>query len=47
MEHNKIDLEEIRKLIPHREPFLYIDELSILKNYKAMALKNSLMQNFF
>ena len=48
MEHNKIDLEEIRKLIPHREPFLYIDELSnIEKLSKATGIKKFTNAEFF
>ncbi len=40
MEKDKIKLDEIRKLIPHREPFLYIDELSnIEKLKKATGIK--------
>ena len=40
MEKDKIKLDEIRKLIPHREPFLYIDELSnIEKLNKATGIK--------
>ena len=48
MEHNKIDLEEIRKLIPHREPFLYIDEMSnIEKLSKATGIKKFTNAEFF
>ena len=40
METKKINLTEIKKLIPHREPFLYIDELiNIEKLVKASGLK--------
>ncbi len=27
-----LDIEEIKKLIPHRSPFLFVDECTILKN---------------
>lgn len=40
MEKDKINLREIKNLIPHREPFLYIDELSnIEKLKKATGIK--------
>ena len=41
MEKDKINLTEIKKLIPHREPFLFIDELAnIEKLNKATGIKN-------
>ena len=41
MEKDKINLTEIKKLIPHREPFLYIEELeNIEKLKKATGIKN-------
>ena len=30
----KLNIEEIKKLIPHRKPFLFIEELSIIKKGK-------------
>ena len=40
MEKDKINLVEIKKLIPHREPFLYIDELENIKKLsKATGIK--------
>jgi 3-hydroxyacyl-[acyl-carrier-protein] dehydratase len=40
MEKDKINLDEIKMLIPHREPFLYIDELAnIEKLNKATGIK--------
>ena len=40
MAKDKIDSVEIKKLIPHREPFLYIDELeNIEKLKKATGIK--------
>ena len=40
MEKNKICLSEIKELIPHREPFLYIEELNnIQKLKKATGIK--------
>ena len=40
MEKNNIDLSEIKDLIPHREPFLYLDELeNIQKLKKATGIK--------
>ena len=49
MENNKIDLVEIKKLIPHREPFLYIEKLTnIEKLKKATGIKKfSNEDNFF
>ena len=36
----KINISEIKELIPHREPFLYIDELvNIIKLKKATGVK--------
>ena len=49
MEKSSINLDEIKNLIPHREPFLYIDELqNISKLNEATGIKkfkNS--DNFF
>ena len=40
MEISKINFEEIKELIPHREPFLFIDELiNIKKLEKATGVK--------
>jgi 3-hydroxyacyl-[acyl-carrier-protein] dehydratase len=40
MEKNNIDLNEIKLLLPHREPFLFIDELiNIKKLDKATGVK--------
>ena len=40
MEKNKICLSEIKELIPHREPFLYIEELNnIQKLNRATGIK--------
>ena len=49
MEKDKIDLEEIKDLIPHREPFLYLDELvEIEKLNKATGIKRfTNSENFF
>tara|TARA_X000000368_G_scaffold46119_1_gene33058 strand:- start:175 stop:609 length:435 start_codon:yes stop_codon:yes gene_type:complete len=30
----KLNIEDIKKLIPHREPFLFIDELSVIEKGK-------------
>ena len=38
MEKNRIGLKEIRSLIPHREPFLFIDELA---NIEKLGLNNT------
>lgn len=35
-----LDAREIRKMIPHRFPFLLIDRVSELSDERAMALKN-------
>ena len=49
MEKNQINLTEIRELIPHREPFLYIDKLAnIEKLSKATGIKKfTIKDNFF
>ena len=40
MPNIKINLNEIRELIPHREPFLFLDELiDIIKLKKATGIK--------
>ncbi len=40
MEKSKINISEIRELIPHREPFIFIDELiDIVKLKKATGIK--------
>ena len=49
MEKDKINLAEIKKLIPHREPFLYIEELTNIKKLKkATGIKKfRINDNFF
>ena len=49
MPNSKINLNEIRELIPHREPFLFLDELvNIIKLKKATGIKTfSKDENFF
>tara|TARA_Y100000992_G_C21175385_1_gene448041 strand:+ start:452 stop:910 length:459 start_codon:yes stop_codon:yes gene_type:complete len=49
MPNTKINFNEIRKLIPHREPFLYLDELvDIIKLKKATGIKTfSKDESFF
>ena len=49
MEKDKINLVEIKKLIPHREPFLYIEELTNIKKLKkATGIKKfRINDNFF
>ncbi len=48
MEKDKIYLDEIRALIPHREPFLYIDELeNIVKLNMATGIKKFTLQDIF
>ena len=49
METNKIDLDEIKLLIPHREPFLFIDKLiNIRKLDQATGIKSfKKTDNFF
>ena len=40
MEKSKINISEIRELIPHREPFIFIDELiDIVKLKKARFMR--------
>ena len=47
--HNiKIDFNEIRELIPHREPFLFLDELvNIIKLKKATGIKTFSKDEYF
>ena len=48
MLNDKIVLDEIRELIPHREPFLYLDELvNIEKLNKATGIKTFSKSEFF
>ena len=45
----KLNIEEIKKLIPHRYPFLLIDKLiNIIPNESAVGIKNvTCNENFF
>ena len=48
MPNIKINLNKIRELIPHREPFLFLDELiDIIKLKKATGIKTFLKDEFF
>ena len=49
MPNEKLNVDEIRKLIPHREPFLFLEELiNIKKLSKATGIKTySNNENFF
>ncbi len=49
MQKNKINCNEIKELIPHREPFLYIDELDNIEKLKeATGIKTFTNEdNFF
>tara|TARA_Y100000816_G_C25862275_1_gene450194 strand:- start:6 stop:464 length:459 start_codon:yes stop_codon:yes gene_type:complete len=48
MEKNKIDLKLIKVLIPHREPFLFIDELiNIKKLERATGIKLFKKSDYF
>ena len=49
MPNEKLNFDEIRELIPHREPFLFLDELiNIKKLSKATGVKTySNNENFF
>ena len=48
-ENIKLNIEEIKKLIPHRYPFLLIDKLiNIVPNESAVGIKNvTFNENFF
>ena len=35
-----LDLEDIKKILPHRHPFLMIDQIVELKGNKAVGIKN-------
>ena len=49
MPNERLNVDEIRELIPHREPFLFLDELiNIKKLSKATGIKTySNNENFF
>ncbi len=48
MPNIKIDFNEIRGLIPHREPFIFLDELAdIIKLKKATGIKTFTKDEFF
>ena len=48
MPNIKIDFNEIRELIPHREPFLFLDELvNIIKLKNATGIKTFSKDEFF
>ena len=48
MPNIKINFNEIRELIPHREPFLFLDELvDIIKLKKATGIKTFSKDEFF
>ena len=49
MPNERLNIDEIRELIPHREPFLFLDELiNIEKLSKATGIKTySHNENFF
>ena len=36
----KLDIEEIKKLIPHRDPFLFVDTCEIIYQVNMVNLKN-------
>ena len=49
MKKNELNIEEIKKLIPHRYPFLLIDKLiDIIPKESAVGVKNvTFNENFF
>ena len=48
MPNMKINLDETRELIPHREPFLFLDELvNIIKLKNATGIKTFSKDEFF
>ena len=48
MPNIKINFDEIRELIPHREPFLFLDELvDIIKLKKATGIKTFSKDEYF
>ena len=48
MPNIKINFNEIRELIPHREPFLFLDELiDIIKLKKATGIKTFTQNDYF
>ena len=50
MSENKsiLNLNDIKKLIPHRHPFLFVDRVEdIIKNVSATGIKNVSIDEFF
>ncbi len=36
----KLSLEQIKEIIPHRDPFLLLDEIIELDTFKAIGIKH-------
>ncbi|MCX5694394.1 MAG: UDP-3-O-acyl-N-acetylglucosamine deacetylase [Candidatus Omnitrophica bacterium] len=48
MEEGVLDVNEIMKIIPHREPFLFVDRVNILeKGKRATGIKNVTINDYF
>lgn len=44
----QLDINEIKKILPHREPFLFVDKITHLENGKhAIGIKNVTMNDYF
>ena len=47
-DNQPIDINEIKKILPHREPFLFVDRiLSLEKGKKAVGIKNVTINDYF
>ena len=47
MKMNEMNLQEIKEMIPHREPFLFIDKVLSWKNDEIIATKTFSQEDFF
>ena len=43
----KLSLEQIKEIIPHRDPFLLLDEIIELDTYKAIGVKHVTPDEFY
>ena len=43
----KLSLEQIKEIIPHRDPFLLLDEIIELDTFKAIGIKHVTLDEFY
>ena len=46
MKNNEVSLNEIKKLIPHREPMLLIDKVKIIKPFESAIGIKKIKKNY-